>query len=79
MVKEKEEAAATAESEEKNLSEIAAPCWSVVSFETTAASGLTYQEAAKLLNELHKQKIAGLCIVTDESAARLTKLIFARM
>jgi hypothetical protein len=71
MVEEKEETVAAAEQEEKNLSELAAPCWSVVSFETTAASGLTYDEASKMLKELNKQKIAGLCIVTDESASRI--------
>lgn len=72
MVEEKK-SAATTESEDKESSEIVAPRWSVVSFETTAASSLTYDEAAKLLKELNKQKISGLCIVTDESAARMTK------
>lgn len=75
MVEEKEikHTEVDAESEENESNELAAPRWSVVSFETTAASGLTYDEASKILRELNRQKISGLCIVTDESAARMTK------
>ena len=45
--------------------------WSVVSFEKCAAKNLTYAEAAAKLKQLAAKKIAGLCIVTDESAARI--------
>ncbi len=52
-------------------SELNAPQWSVVSFETCLASGLTYDDAAKKLKQLKAKKIAGLCIVTDEAAKRI--------
>jgi hypothetical protein len=53
-------------------SELEQPIWSVVSFERAEASGLTYAEAAKKLSELEQQKVSGLCIITDEAAARVT-------
>lgn len=46
--------------------------WSVVSFERCEASGLTYADAVRRMAELDNQRIAGLCIVTDEAAARIT-------
>jgi hypothetical protein len=45
--------------------------WSVVSFDKCEASNLTYAEAEQKLNELEAQKVSGLCIVTDETAARI--------
>ncbi|MGI8493771.1 MAG: hypothetical protein ACR2L1_00475 [Pyrinomonadaceae bacterium] len=47
--------------------------WSVITFEGVAVSGLTYEEARKWLGKLSEQKISGLCIVTDEAAARMAK------
>jgi hypothetical protein len=47
--------------------------WSVVSFEKCEASGLTYVEAEQKMAELYAQKVSGLCIVTDETAARISK------
>ncbi len=47
--------------------------WSVVSFEARAASNLTYAQATEKLAELAAQKISGLCIITDEAAARIDK------
>jgi hypothetical protein len=59
---------------ENNLtSELSEPRWSVVSFDAVAVSGLPYEEARNWLEKLGKQNIAGLCIVTDEAAARMTK------
>ena len=52
-------------------SELEEPRWSVVSFEGLAASGLTYAQAAKIITELENEKVAGLCLVTDEAAANL--------
>jgi hypothetical protein len=46
------------------------PLWSVVSFEGRQAGGLKYGQASDLLNELDAVGIAGLCIVTDDAAAR---------
>ncbi len=53
-------------------SEINAPLWSVVSFEKRVAKNLTYAEAAKKMKNLAAKKVAGLCVVTDESAARIS-------
>ena len=53
-------------------SELNEPCWSVVSFESVAVHGLPYREAQKWLEKLQKQNISGLCIVTDEAAARIS-------
>jgi hypothetical protein len=54
-------------------SELNEPRWSVVSFEARAASNLTYEQAAEKLAELAAQKVAGLCIITDEAAARIDR------
>jgi hypothetical protein len=45
--------------------------WAVISFEKCEASGLTYAQAERKLSELEAQNISGLCIVTDEVAARI--------
>jgi hypothetical protein len=49
--------------------------WAVVSFEKCEANHLTYTEAEQKLSELEAQKVSGLCIVTDEVAARITDKI----
>ena len=61
----------TAEHSQDERSELNMPQWSVVSFEKIIAGNFTYAEAAEKLNELDAQKIAGLCIITDEAAERL--------
>ncbi len=53
-------------------SELEGKIWSVITFDTCAASGLTYAKAAEKLEELKAENISGLCIVTDEAAARIT-------
>jgi hypothetical protein len=45
--------------------------WSVVSFEKRLKGGLTYDEAVKTLEKCKKKKMSGLCIITDEAAARI--------
>ena len=61
----------TSEPESKtNLSELDAPQWAVLTFECCAASGVTYTEARRLIEEL-KSVTSGLCVVTDEAARRL--------
>ncbi len=57
--------------EEDYKSELDAPVWSVVTFEKVAAKGLSYAEAAEKLEKLKSEKVSGLCVVTDEAAARL--------
>lgn len=53
------------------LSELAAMCWSVVSFDRLEAKNLTYEQAEAKIQELIAQKISGLCIITDEAAERM--------
>jgi hypothetical protein len=54
-------------------SELGEPRWSVVSFESVAVHGLTYADAKTWLEKLQKQNVSGLCIITDEAAARMSK------
>ena len=56
---------------EKVLSELDLPQWSVVSFEICEAAGLTYAEAARMMIEKEAAGVYGLCILTDEAAARV--------
>ena len=59
------------ENEITTESELDAQRWAVISFDRCEASGLTYEQAAEKLAELQEQRIAGLCIVTDDAAARV--------
>ena len=68
---EKAQLTADETSPETNTSELNLPQWSVVSFEKSVAGNLTYSAAIEKLNQLAAQKIAGLCIITDEAAERL--------
>lgn len=59
------------QSESKQISsEFDAPRWSVMSFDDCAASGLAYEEARKMVEQM-SDNVAGLCIVTDEAAQRM--------
>jgi hypothetical protein len=70
--KNKKSDAPAAETENEVSSELNEPRWSVVSFESVAVHGLPYAEAQKWLEKLQKQNISGLCIITDEAAARIS-------
>jgi len=52
-------------------SELAQPRWSVISFERCEAASLSYPEAQAQLEELDRRGVTGLCIVSDEAAARI--------
>lgn len=54
-------------------SELEEPRWSVISFDQREAGGLTYKQAAVLMSELDSHGVAGLCIVTDDAAARISR------
>lgn len=45
--------------------------WAVKSERGRETSGVTYKEAAQLVQNLSEQKIHGLCIITDKAAQRL--------
>lgn len=72
-VEEKEKQTETAQTSEDFSSEMTAPRWSVVSFETCMAKNLTYAEAEQKMQQLEEANVSGLCIVTDETAARISK------
>lgn len=57
---------------EEVQSELSEPLWSVITFNECAASGLKYAEAVEFLKKLEAKKVSGLCIVTDEAAARMS-------
>jgi len=69
--KKKNSSAAKSVSGANPSSELAEQHWSVVTFESRAASGLTYDEAVQKLDELRKENKFGLCIITDEAAERV--------
>ncbi|HRH40790.1 MAG TPA: hypothetical protein PKY82_04035 [Pyrinomonadaceae bacterium] len=52
-------------------SELNQPCWSVVTYKSVAVSRLTYEEAAQWAEDLKKQGISGICVITDDAAARI--------
>lgn len=53
------------------ISDLDEPVWSVVSFDTCEASGLSYRSAVQLLAEKEAAGVYGLCIVTDDAARRV--------
>jgi len=55
------------------MNELNQKLWAVKSERGREASGVTYKEAAQLIQELSKQKIHGLCIITNEAAQRLSR------
>lgn len=55
-----------------NLSELDQPRWAVISFERVEGFGLTYLQAARIMKELEARKVAGLAVVTDEAAAKMS-------
>lgn len=52
-------------------SEIEEPAWAVVSFDRVEAGGLTHAEAVRLMAELDRAGVAGLCIITEAAALRM--------
>ncbi len=53
------------------MSELNEARWSVLSERGCEASQLAYPEAARLVAQLTRDRVFGLCIITDEAAARL--------
>lgn len=56
--------------ETRVTSELEAPRWAVVSFEKVEAAGLRYAQAVSVMADLELRGVTGLCIITDEAAAR---------
>ena len=57
----------------ENASELSQPRWALISFDSIIAAGLDYDTAAEFLRAKQAEKIAGLCIITDEAAARMKR------
>lgn len=53
------------------MSELDEPIWSVISFERVEQTGLKYSEAVLKMSDLESRGVPGLCIVTNETAARI--------
>ena len=53
--------------------ELDKPRWSVIAFDKVEADGLNYKMAAELMSNLDANGIPGLCITTDEAAARTAR------
>jgi hypothetical protein len=52
------------------MSELTEPRWAVLSERGCEASALTYAQAAELMRALHREKVSGLSVITDEAARR---------
>lgn len=63
--------AETVQTQTDVASELESPIWSVISFERVEATDLNYASAARLLAELEAKKVAGLCVVSNDAAARI--------
>jgi len=64
-------AASIKPSDDEFVDELHQPIWSVISFDRREAAGLEYSEAFRQLEELGAKGVAGLCVVTDDAAARI--------
>ena len=53
------------------MSELSERRWAVMSERGCEATRLDYAEAAGLVRRLRSEKISGLCVITEEAAARL--------
>jgi hypothetical protein len=51
-------------------SELDAAIWAVISFDSVEAAGVSFDDARKKMAELEAKGIAGLCIVTVDTAER---------
>jgi hypothetical protein len=58
---------------EHTAAELSDRIWSVVSFDKVEAAGLTYAEARDKMEERAAAGGAGLCIVTDSAASRMSR------
>lgn len=54
-------------------SELETNRWSVISERGCEASGLTHEDARRLVHRLGSEGRHGLCIITDEAASRLAQ------
>jgi hypothetical protein len=55
------------------MSELNEQSWAVLSERGCEAHGLNYNDAYLLLRALMREKISGLCIITDDAALRVSR------
>ncbi|HEX8560463.1 MAG TPA: hypothetical protein VF668_20375 [Pyrinomonadaceae bacterium] len=53
------------------MSELKERRWAVLSERGREESGLSYEEAARLVARLRGERVTGLCVVTDAAAAHI--------
>ena len=53
------------------MGELSERRWAVMSERGCEASGLDYEEASRLVQQLRNSKVYGLCVITDDAARRL--------
>lgn len=46
--------------------------WAVLSERGCEASGLTYRDAAELMRRLAREKVSGICVITNDAARRVS-------
>lgn len=56
------------------MSELNERRWAVLSERGCEETGLRYEEAAVLIKRLRGERVHGLCVITEEAAARLQPL-----
>jgi len=56
-----------------SMSELNEQSWAVLSERGCEAHGLNYNDAHLLLRALMREKISGLCIITDAAAHRVSR------
>lgn len=53
------------------MSELSERRWAVLSERGREEGGLTYEEAAGLVQRLRGEDVSGLCVITDEAASHV--------
>ena len=52
------------------MSELSEKLWAILSERGCEAMGLSYMDAHQMMHELVREKISGLCVITDDAARR---------
>ena len=54
-------------------SELSERRWAVLSEHGREESGLSYEDASRLVSRLRAERVSGLCVITDAAAAHLPR------
>ena len=58
--------------EAQTQSDLVEPLWAVISFDRIEASGVNFNQAVGIVEQLESKGVSGLCIITNDAASRLT-------